>query len=44
MRDAKERITRVYEQEAPIYDRAMCVGERTLLRRAREWVYQSAKA
>ena len=38
MQDKKERIRRLYEQEAPIYDRAMRVAERVLLGGAREWV------
>ena len=38
MQDEKERIRRLYEQEAPIYDRAMRVAERVLLGGAREWV------
>jgi ubiquinone/menaquinone biosynthesis C-methylase UbiE len=38
MQDEKQRIRRLYEQEAPIYDRAMRVAERVLLGGAREWV------
>jgi ubiquinone/menaquinone biosynthesis C-methylase UbiE len=39
----KERIRRLYEQEAPIYDRTMGVSERLLLRGAREWVCRRAQ-
>jgi ubiquinone/menaquinone biosynthesis C-methylase UbiE len=39
----KERIRRLYEQEAPIYDRAMRAAERILLGGAREWVGRRAR-
>src|SRR5690242_20269122 len=38
----KERIRRLYEQEAPVYDRAMRVAERVFLGGAREWVGRRA--
>lgn len=39
----KERIRRLYEQEAPIFDRAMRAAERMLLGGAREWVARRAR-
>jgi ubiquinone/menaquinone biosynthesis C-methylase UbiE len=39
----KERIRRLYEQEAPIYDRTMRAAERILLGGAREWVGRRAR-
>lgn len=42
MQDEKEHIRRLYEQEAPIYDRVMRVWERILLGGAREWVGRRA--
>ena len=43
MQDEKERIRRLYEQEAPIYDRVIRVWEPILLGGAREWVGRRAK-
>lgn len=42
-KDEKERVRHLYEQEAPIYDRAMRVAERILLGGSREWVCQRAQ-
>lgn len=43
IQEEKERIRHLYEQEAPIYDRAMRVAERLLLGGAREWVGTRAR-
>ena len=43
IQEEKERIRHLYEQEAPIYDRAMRVAERLLLGGAREWVCGRAR-